>query len=94
MATHDETEKLYRISAKSIGKDAVFEYLVEECAELIVAVKHLKRRRISLTKLIQELSDVETMIGQLKELEEVFDWEIYAKIQKQNFVRLHKRIDH
>ena len=40
--------------------------LVEECAELIVAVNHYDRGKITIEDLFSEVADVEIMIGQMK----------------------------
>lgn len=40
--------------------------LVEECAELIVAIEHWQRGRVGLDKLVEEGVDVKLMIEQLQ----------------------------
>ena len=48
------------------GIEAQMDMLVEECAELIVAVNHFKRNRITQDQLISELADVEIMLDQMR----------------------------
>lgn len=38
----------------------------EECGELIVAISHYQRARGTINDLIEEIADVEIMLGQLK----------------------------
>jgi NTP pyrophosphatase (non-canonical NTP hydrolase) len=53
--------------------------MIEECAELIAALKHYKRGRIGKEEVINELADVKLMVGQLgwmfgeKELESAIE---------------------
>jgi len=60
-----ELEDIYRASLDKWGEEAQFDQAVEECAELITALKHYKRRRISVGQLAEELADVTLMVGQL-----------------------------
>ena len=53
----------------------------EECAELIAAINHVFRGRISPAALIEELADVEIMLDQLKLFYGDGEWET-AKIHK------------
>ncbi len=48
------------------GIEERMDMLVEECAELIVAVNHFKRNRITQDQLISELADVEIMLDQMR----------------------------
>ena len=48
------------------GVDHQLEMLVEECAELIVSIKHWTRGRVKDGKVIEEIVDVQIMIDQMK----------------------------
>ncbi len=58
-------EKIYRATLEKWGEEAQYDQAVEECAELIAALKHFKRDRIGEEDIISELADVTLMIGQL-----------------------------
>jgi NTP pyrophosphatase (non-canonical NTP hydrolase) len=58
-------EKLYQKTLKKWGEDAQYDQAVEECAELIAALKHYRRGKIDQQAVIDELADVTLMIGQL-----------------------------
>jgi len=47
------------------GEAAQYDQAVEECAELITTLKHLRRGRTDETAVAEELADVYLMIGQL-----------------------------
>lgn len=65
MNTPEDMEILYRATLARWGEEAQYDQAVEECAELIAALKHYKRQRIGAPQLIEELADVTLMIGQL-----------------------------
>lgn len=63
-----EHKEIYKKAVKTWGKTSQLDMLVEECAEVIVAVKKLKRfgtlnERIKLEK---EVADVEIMCEQFR----------------------------
>jgi NTP pyrophosphatase (non-canonical NTP hydrolase) len=55
------------------GVDNQLDMLVEECAELIVAVQHYKRDRIGLDAIANEAADVRIMISQIGTLPNMAD---------------------
>jgi len=60
---------LYKLTHRAIdawGLDFQTEMIVEECAELIHAIKKFKRGKISPEALLEEIVDVEIMIAQAK----------------------------
>ena len=61
----EELEPVFRATLAKWGEEAQYDQAVEECAELIAALKHYKRRRIGVEHLVEELADVALMIGQL-----------------------------
>lgn len=56
---------LYVRAINKWGVEAQCDQAVEECAELIASLKHLKRGKVSEDELIDELADVYLMLGQL-----------------------------
>ncbi|PLX87110.1 MAG: antitoxin [Desulfuromonas sp.] len=56
---------VYRATLEKWGEDAQCDQAVEECAELIAALKHYRRKKIDKQAVIDELADVTLMIGQL-----------------------------
>jgi len=58
-------EDIYRATLARWGVEAQYDQAVEECAELIAALKHFKRDRIGEEQVVAELADVTLMIGQL-----------------------------
>jgi NTP pyrophosphatase (non-canonical NTP hydrolase) len=75
---------IYRAALKTWGKDAQYDQAVEECAELITALKHYRRGRVSQEAIIAELADVALMVGQLSYMfgEEEVEQAIEAKVEK------------
>jgi len=60
-----ELEQLYRATIDKWGEEAQYDQAVEECAELIAALKHYRRGKIDKQAVINELADVSLMLGQL-----------------------------
>lgn len=56
---------IYRAALAKWGEEAQFDQAVEECAELIAALKHYKRDKVDQQQIIDELADVTLMVGQL-----------------------------
>ena len=57
--------EIYRATLAKWGEQAQYEQMVEECAELITALKHYERGKIGRNEIIAELADVTLMVGQL-----------------------------
>ena len=80
-------EEVYRQTLEKWGTEAQYDQTIEECAELIAALKHHKRGRIEEDEIIAELADVTLMIGQLSwmlgedRVEKAIDLKL-AKLQK------------
>lgn len=79
--------------ADCFGFDAQAEKAIEEMAELVVEIKHLKKRGENAAdcypRLIEELADVKIMIDQLvylvrqdEENSEYFDFQTESKIER------------
>jgi NTP pyrophosphatase (non-canonical NTP hydrolase) len=60
-----QMEEIYQATIAKWGEDAQYDQAVEECAELITALKHYRRGKIDKQALIEELADVTLMLGQL-----------------------------
>ncbi len=58
-------ERLYQATLNKWGEDAQYDQTVEECAELIAALKHFRRGKVDQQAVIDELADVTLMLGQL-----------------------------
>jgi NTP pyrophosphatase (non-canonical NTP hydrolase) len=56
---------LYQATLQKWGEEAQYDQIVEECAELIATIKHLRRGRVSEEAVADELADVFLMVGQL-----------------------------
>lgn len=60
-----ELIQLYQQTIDKWGTEAQYDQMVEECAELIAALKHFRRGKVGQQAVISELADVTLMIGQL-----------------------------
>jgi NTP pyrophosphatase (non-canonical NTP hydrolase) len=57
--------EIFKTTLKKWGVEAQYDQTIEECAELITALKHLKRGRITEAEVVEELADVILMVHQL-----------------------------
>ena len=57
--------QIYQKTIKKWGKEAQYDQMTEECAELIVALQHFRRGKIDQNAVIDEIADVTLMLGQL-----------------------------
>ncbi len=75
---------LYEETLQKWGEEAQYDQAVEECAELIAVLKHLRRGRADVTAVAEELADVYLMIGQLVYMlgEELFTAAIESKVAR------------
>lgn len=60
-----DMERIYRAALDKWGVEAQYDQTIEECAELIAALKHFKREKVDEEQIVSELADVTLMIGQL-----------------------------
>lgn len=91
----DEFRKLAEKALREWGSDAQIKMMCEECAELITVLlkRKRKRNRSTIPQIIEELVDVEIMLGQMKNIYGLNQdtW----KIQKENkLLRLKERFEH
>jgi len=57
---------VYRAAVEKWGVYDQIDMAIEECAELIVALKHCKRGRCGGVEVAEEIADVEIMLEQLR----------------------------
>jgi NTP pyrophosphatase (non-canonical NTP hydrolase) len=81
---------LYQITLRKWGEAAQYDQAVEECAELITTLMHLRRERSNETAVAEELADVYLMIGQLTFM--IGEEQVAAAIQRK-LARLHELLD-
>ena len=60
-----QREEIYQATLDKWGEEAQYDQAVEECAELIAALKHFRRGKITKQAVVDELADVTLMLGQL-----------------------------
>jgi NTP pyrophosphatase (non-canonical NTP hydrolase) len=60
-----DMHSIYQKTISRWGDDAQYDQMVEECAELITALKHFRRGKVNQQVVIDELADVTLMLGQL-----------------------------
>lgn len=58
-------QDIYKATLAKWGEEAQYDQAIEECAELIAALKHFRRGKIERQAVIDELADVTLMLGQL-----------------------------
>ena len=79
-------ERLYQATLDKWGEDAQYDQAVEECAELIAALKHFRRGKVDRQAVIDELADVTLMLGQLTWMfgTELVEKSVQKKLEKLN----------
>lgn len=73
------------------GIEAQLDMLVEECAELIMAIQHMKRGRVGWDEVVEEMADVGIMMNQFHTLDGISKM-IYKK-EMEKLERLEKRLN-
>ena len=63
-----EEKEIYKAATLKFGVKAQMQMVVEECAELIVAINHSNRNRVGIGKVAEECAGVEIMLGQMRVL--------------------------
>lgn len=61
-----EEKEICRQVIDLFGADQQMDQAIEECAELVVAIRHYRRDRSGLTAIAEEIADVEIMMTQLR----------------------------
>ena len=81
-------------AVKVFGAEAQLRMCQEECGELIVAINHYSRRRISVRKVLEEAADVQIMLDQVIEILDSFpEQTLFESIKQKKLTRLQTRID-
>ena len=77
-------QEILSAAIAAYGATCQVDQLCEECAELIVAVNHMRRGRITPADLIEELADVEIMLDQMKLIFPEGEWAAHreAKLER------------
>lgn len=80
----EESRELYEKAYNTWGLPAQMRVVTEECAELIVAISHWERRRISVEEFLSEVADVMIMCEQMAWMfgEEKFEVIKQAKLER------------
>jgi len=75
------------LAIKTFGVEHQLGILQEECAEVVVAVSHLRRGRITVKEVLSECADVEIMILQAREIygDDIVD---QIKAEKINYLQM------
>lgn len=76
---------IYEASLAKWGTEGQYDQAIEECAELITALLHLRRQRVNDDHVIAELADVTLMVGQLTYM---FGAERVAKAKEEKVAKL------
>lgn len=78
-------------ACRAWGYEAQFRLAQEECAELIVAINKLTRKHngVGAMAVIEEMVDVELMLGQLKYMLDVTP-EAFEQVKAEKIARLEK----
>ncbi|MDW7643477.1 MAG: antitoxin [Desulfuromonadales bacterium] len=84
-------QELYRATLAKWGEEAQYDQAVEECAELIASLKHLKRGKVEEEVIIEELADVTLMVGQLTYM---FGEERVQKAVERKIAKLRGLLEH
>ena len=80
--------ELYRKAVIKWGIYSQTNMAIEECAELIVAIRHSSRNKATMLEVATEIADVEIMCGQLRE---IIGDEIVTQCKKEKLIRLNKK---
>lgn len=82
--------ELYKKVVNSLGNKSQLGMAIEECAELIVAIRHYSRGRATIKDVAQEVADVEIMCGQLREM---IGTDIVTQCKEEKLIRLKQIVE-
>ena len=83
-------ENIYKKAVLLYGAGSQLTQATEECAELIVAIRHFLRCRCDIVALAEEVADVEIMMAQIRE---IVGGVIVDEIKKRKLIRLKERLE-
>jgi NTP pyrophosphatase (non-canonical NTP hydrolase) len=76
-------EEVFTTAIEKYGIEAQIGMAQEEMGELLVAINHLRRKRIPWKNFIEEVADVYIMMRQLRHMDEkLFDKIYHRKVKK------------
>ncbi len=84
-------DKILRDAVRLYGAPAQLDQFIEELAELIVAINHLRRGRADIEHVLQEMVDVDIMMKQMKIILNVKD-EYFSVVKDRKIKELGERI--
>jgi len=61
-----ENDKTFYAAIEKWGQESQINQAIEECAELILILRHLARGKANIRQVATEIADVEIMCGQLR----------------------------
>jgi len=87
-------EKIFKKCIKIWGNKKNKDQLIEEAAELIVAVRHFERGKTYKTQLIEEMVDVQMMIDICRDIYDISDEEFDEMFERKlDIVKLDLKTD-
>lgn len=63
-----DPKALRELSLQKFGKERQFDQMIEECGELIVAIQHFRRGRVTAMDIGEELADVREQIDMIVDM--------------------------
>ncbi len=84
-----QPDVIYKEAVDKWGHNSQMNMLIEECAELIAAINRFRRERTDLIPLLEEIADVEIMLGQIRC---IFDAELIDIAKRKKLTRLAERV--
>jgi NTP pyrophosphatase (non-canonical NTP hydrolase) len=81
---------IYARALAHYGSRSQIDQTIEECAELIVALRHHMRGRAKEAQVIEELADVQIMLEQMRFL---FGEADVDEVKREKLARLEKRME-
>lgn len=87
--------EIYKSAVQKWGTELQFNMVIEECAELIKAVSKVKRGKAKdLFNLIEEITDVEIMLGQAKYIvDTVMHNAPWERVKKEKLDHIQRMLD-
>ena len=80
--TPEEEKQLDYKMLDEWGVESQLDQMIEECAELIVAVQHYRRHRVDGRSVAEEMGDVQNCINQFKDIFPDFESQRQAKLER------------
>jgi NTP pyrophosphatase (non-canonical NTP hydrolase) len=81
--------QIYLKALSTYGSEAQLNMVIEECAELIQAINKMRRGRLGIKFVIEEMVDVQIMLEQFMLF---YPAEIWEELKDQKILRLAKKL--